>query len=58
MNIHNALFADVINTHGSEEQKAKFLPAFVNGDHVGSFALSEPGTLRLMRKNHSSRYLI
>lgn len=46
VNIHNALFADVINTHGNEEQKTKFLPTFVNGDHVGSFALSEPGTLQ------------
>lgn len=43
VNIHNALFADVIDKYGTSDQKRKFFPGFVNGENVGSFALSEPG---------------
>lgn len=44
VNIHNALFADVIDKYGTPDQKKEFLPTFVNGENVGSFALSEPGS--------------
>lgn len=44
MNIHNALFVDLISTHGTDEQKNHYFPTYVNGDQIGSFALSEPCT--------------
>ncbi|KAK7602704.1 hypothetical protein V9T40_006678 [Parthenolecanium corni] len=41
VNIHNALYADLISRFGSNDQKEKYLPNFVNGTHIGGFALSE-----------------
>ena len=29
--------------HGSEEQKRKYLPRLISGEHVGALAMSEPG---------------
>lgn len=43
VSIHNALYATVVSKHGTPEQKKLFLPNFVNGTAIGSFALSEPG---------------
>ena len=39
---HNGLCCDPILTHGTEEQKAKYLPMLTKGHHVGAFALTEP----------------
>ncbi|XP_050423983.1 short-chain specific acyl-CoA dehydrogenase, mitochondrial-like isoform X2 [Adelges cooleyi] len=44
VSIHNALYADIINRIGTPQQKEVFLPNFVNGNNVGCFALSEPGS--------------
>ncbi|KAM7249467.1 hypothetical protein ACFE04_008352 [Oxalis oulophora] len=41
VNIHNALYADLISRFGTKDQKEKYLPDFVNGTHIGGFALSE-----------------
>jgi len=30
--------------HGTEEQKAKYLPGLISGEAVGSLAMSEPGS--------------
>ncbi|MGW8380809.1 acyl-CoA dehydrogenase family protein [Streptomyces sp. ODS28] len=38
------LVAKTINSHGSEAQKAHWLPKLTAGDALGCFALTEPGT--------------
>jgi alkylation response protein AidB-like acyl-CoA dehydrogenase len=44
--VDNHLWACVIYVlkHGTDEQKARFLPALANGSLIGGFALTEPGT--------------
>ena len=42
---HNGLCCDPIITHGTEAQKAKYLPMLTTGHHVGAFALTEPNAL-------------
>lgn len=39
---HNGLCCDPILTHGTEEQKAKYLPMLTTGHKVGAFCLTEP----------------
>ena len=39
---HNGLCCDPILTHGTEEQKKKYLPMLTTGHKVGAFALTEP----------------
>ena len=39
---HNGLCCDPIMTHGTEAQKAKYLPMLTTGHKVGAFALTEP----------------
>ena len=41
---HMSLAVDPILHHGSEEQKARFLPGMARGEHIGCFALSEPAS--------------
>jgi alkylation response protein AidB-like acyl-CoA dehydrogenase len=38
---HNGLVATMLVRHGTEEQKARWLPALASGDTLGAFALSE-----------------
>lgn len=40
---HSNLCINQIARWGSEEQKAKYLPELMSGDHVGSLAMSEAG---------------
>jgi len=40
---HSNLCVNQIRRWGSEEQKAKYLPKLVSGEHVGSLAMSEAG---------------
>jgi alkylation response protein AidB-like acyl-CoA dehydrogenase len=37
------LCSDSIKFGGSDDQKQKFLPALASGEHLGAFALTEPG---------------
>lgn len=39
----NSLYGYPIVEYGTEEQKQKYLPGACIGDHIGAFALSEPG---------------
>lgn len=39
---HSNLCVNQIHRNGNEEQKAKFLPKLVSGEHVGALAMSEP----------------
>ncbi|KAJ2491922.1 hypothetical protein IWW37_001894 [Coemansia sp. RSA 2050] len=41
---HSNLCVNQINRNGTKEQKAKYLPKLVSGDHVGALAMSEPGS--------------
>lgn len=40
---HSNLCVNQINRNGSKEQKEKYLPKLINGEHVGALAMSEPG---------------
>jgi isovaleryl-CoA dehydrogenase len=40
---HSNLCVNQIHRHGSDEQKTKYLPKLISGDHVGALAMSEPG---------------
>lgn len=42
MSVNNSLVCWGIETYGTEEQKAKYLPKLATGEWVGSFCLSEP----------------
>ncbi|WP_110654352.1 isovaleryl-CoA dehydrogenase [Salinicola halimionae] len=40
---HANLCVNQIKLNGSAEQKAKYLPKLISGEHVGALAMSEPG---------------
>ncbi|MCB9080953.1 MAG: acyl-CoA dehydrogenase [Lewinellaceae bacterium] len=42
MSVNNSLICWGLETYGSEEQKAKYLPKLATGEWIGSFCLSEP----------------
>ena len=41
---HSNLCVNQLRLHGSKEQKARYLPKLVTGEHVGALAMSEPGS--------------
>ena len=40
---HSNLCVNQINRNGSAEQRKKYLPKLISGEHVGALAMSEPG---------------
>lgn len=40
---HSNLCVNQINLNGSEEQKKKYLPKLISGEHIGALAMSETG---------------
>jgi isovaleryl-CoA dehydrogenase len=40
---HSNLCVNQIRRNGSEQQKRKYLPKLISGEHVGALAMSEPG---------------
>ncbi len=40
---HSNLCVNQIKLNGNEEQKQKYLPGLLSGEHVGALAMSEPG---------------
>ena len=40
---HSNLCVNQINRHGTAEQKRRYLPPLVSGEHLGALAMSEPG---------------
>ena len=41
---HSNLCVNQINRNGNAEQKRKYLPKLVSGEHIGALAMSEPGS--------------
>ncbi|KAJ2738271.1 hypothetical protein GGI20_006300 [Coemansia sp. BCRC 34301] len=61
---HSNLCVNQINRNGTKEQKAKYLPKLVSGDHIGALAMSEPGSgsdvvsMRLRADLKGDRYIL
>lgn len=42
--LHNDIVVPYINSYGTEEQKQRWLPRCVTGEHITAIAMTEPGT--------------
>jgi isovaleryl-CoA dehydrogenase len=61
---HSNLCVNQIRRNGSAEQKARYLPKLVSGEHVGALAMSEPGagsdvvSMRLRADRSGDQYVL
>lgn len=61
---HSNLCINQINRNGTAEQKARYLPQLISGDHVGALAMSEPGagsdvvSMTLKAERRGDRYVL
>jgi isovaleryl-CoA dehydrogenase len=61
---HSNLCVNQIHRNGSSEQKSKYLPKLVSGEHVGALAMSEPGagsdvvSMRLRAEKKGDKYIL
>ncbi|MEO0412421.1 MAG: isovaleryl-CoA dehydrogenase [Pseudomonadota bacterium] len=61
---HSNLCINQINRWGTPVQKSKYLPGLMSGDHIGSLAMSEPGSgsdvvsMRLKADKRNDRYVL
>jgi isovaleryl-CoA dehydrogenase len=61
---HSNLCVNQIRRNGSEQQKLRFLPRLVSGEHVGALAMSESGagsdvvSMRLRADRRGDRYVL
>jgi len=61
---HSNLCVNQIYRNGTDEQKARYLPRLVSGEHVGALAMSEPGagsdvvSMRLRADKKGDRYVL
>ena len=61
---HSNLCVNQISRNGSEEQKRKYLPKLISGEHVGSLAMSEAGagsdvvSMQLRADKKGDRYVL
>lgn len=61
---HSNLCVNQINRWGTPEQKARVLPKLISGEHVGSLAMSEPGSgsdvvsMRLKAERKGDHYVL
>ncbi len=61
---HSNLCVNQIFRNGSEEQKKKYLPKLISGEHVGALAMSEPGAgsdvvgMRTRADRRGDRYVL
>ncbi|MFM7783126.1 MAG: isovaleryl-CoA dehydrogenase, partial [Gammaproteobacteria bacterium] len=61
---HSNLCVNQIHRNGNAEQRAKYLPKLVSGEHVGALAMSEPGSgsdvvsMRLRAERRGERYVL
>jgi isovaleryl-CoA dehydrogenase len=60
---HSNLCVNQIRRHGTEQQKRKYLPKLIGGEHVGALAMSEPQSgsdvvsMRLRAEKKGDRYI-
>jgi isovaleryl-CoA dehydrogenase len=61
---HSNLCINQIRRWGSDEQKRRYLPRLISGEHVGALAMSEAGagsdviSMRLAARRHGDRYVL
>ncbi|MEM1020728.1 MAG: acyl-CoA dehydrogenase family protein, partial [Pseudomonadota bacterium] len=61
---HSNLCINQIARWGNAEQKAKYLPKLMSGEHIGSLAMSEPGSgsdvvsMKLRAEKRNDRYVL
>ncbi len=61
---HSNLCVNQLRRNGSEEQKRRYLPKLISGDHVGALAMSEPGagsdvvSMRTRADKKGDRYIL
>ncbi|MDA0664625.1 MAG: isovaleryl-CoA dehydrogenase, partial [Proteobacteria bacterium] len=61
---HSNLCVNQINRNGTEEQKRRYLPKLISGEHVGALAMSESGagsdvvSMRLRAERKGDRYIL
>ena len=61
---HSNLCVNQIRRNGSAEQKRRYLPRLISGEHVGALAMSEPGagsdviSMRLRADRHGDRHIL
>jgi len=61
---HSNLCVNQIRRDGTEEQKQKYLPKLISGEHIGALAMSEPGagsdvvSMRLRAEKKGDRYIL
>jgi len=61
---HSNLCINQIARWGTAEQKARYLPKLISGEHVGSLAMSEPGAgsdvigMKLRAEKRNDRYIL
>jgi isovaleryl-CoA dehydrogenase len=61
---HSNLCINQIRRNGNEEQKRRFLPKLISGEHVGALAMSEPNagsdvvSMRLRAEKKGDRYVL
>ncbi len=61
---HSNLCVNQIRRNGSSEQKQRYLPRLVSGEHVGALAMSEAGagsdvvSMRLQARKQGDRYVL
>ena len=61
---HSNLCVNQIRRHGTDEQKGRFLPRLISGEHVGALAMSEAGSgsdivgMRLRAVKRGDRYVL
>ena len=61
---HSNLCVNQISRNGTENQKKRYLPKLISGEHVGALAMSEPGagsdvvSMRLRADKKGDRYLL
>ncbi|MBE0402172.1 isovaleryl-CoA dehydrogenase [Halomonas citrativorans] len=61
---HSNLCVNQIKRNASAEQKAKYLPKLISGEHVGALAMSEPGagsdvvSMQLRAKKVGDKYIL
>lgn len=61
---HSNLCVNQIRRNGSEEQKRRYLPKLISGEHVGALAMSEPGagsdvvSMKLRADKKGDKYIL